>query len=310
MKYLNSTSKLLAVLGSATLLASAAHAQTVTSAGTGNWGTGSTWDSDPSRPGFDDTTVRVFIENDNTVTVDGTTPAINIDSSGEGGTTSLIVGQDGGGPEQLDVSGGSITGNEELKVGNVSDATLNLSGSGSLDFERLGLGNGGQNRSGTFNMTGGSASFDLNLQMLVASQLNYSAGSLEFGSAFLPGQGTFSISEIGGTANPILFGANINPTSTVDLDLSIAASAIPGLSVGDQFVLFDYGGTVVSDFNYGGSPLSDGDVIDVSGTDFTYNTATDLGGGDLAITITAIPEPGVAALGLLALGFFAFRRRG
>ena len=271
----------------------------------GKWEASSTW-SGGNVPGVDTNRGAARINHD--VTYDETSGTIemgDVPGGSPGFNLNIVVGN-GPAAGSLSVSGGSLSGDDVLAVGNTSDGSLSVSG-GSVDFGKLGLGNANRPLiSADVSVSGGSATFDNLVFEHDNASLEYSGGSLTLTNNFngIAGRdegtagksGSLTLSDIGGANfNPIQVDGELIPGG-LQLDMTIAASALAALTAGDQFILFDYATraaatTTAAQFTEDGQAafIGDDSTITVSGKLFTFDYDTDLGGGDLGVTLTAIP---------------------
>jgi hypothetical protein len=291
-------------------------AQTITSLNSGKWETGGNWVGGNS-PGVDTIPARADVEHD--MTVDSTTGTVDLGNPS--GTFMLVIGTSFN-AGSVSVSGGTLQGDKRVRIANNATGDLIMTGGTLSVTSLLEIGNTTRTEQGIFDISDGSATFTAGLTFNNGNgRFNYSGGTVELGGIDLASSGNsssiFSLSEIGGSGyNGITVNGDID-ADLLTLDLSMAGSVLSGLSAGDRFTLFDYSGAVNSNFSSDGTiagEISDGDTLSIDGTDFTYDTDTDLGGGDLAVTITAIPEPGASSAILgLAIGSMLLltrRRRG
>ncbi|MEM1013623.1 MAG: hypothetical protein AAGI46_15555 [Planctomycetota bacterium] len=94
-------------------------------------------------------------------------------------------------------------------------------------------------------------------------------------------------------------------TALFDLQLDPGVT----LSIGDKFVLIDYETLRFDLPDQGFASLPDNSIITRSGYDFRVRYSDDLGGGDLAFTVTVIPEPLAALGGFAGVALIGLRRR-
>ena len=299
----------------------------VDSIANGKWEASSTW-SGGNVPGVNTSPGAARINHD--VTYDATSGTIDmgdVPGGSPGFNLNIVVGN-GPAAGSLSVSGGSLSGDDVLAVGNTSDGSLAVSG-GSVDFRNLGLGNANRpTNTSDVTVSGGSATFENLVFEHDNASLEYSGGSLTLTNNFngIAGRDDGTAGKSGSLTLSNIGGANFNPIQVdgeliaggLQLDMTIAASALSTLTLGDQFVLFDYAtrstaSTEAAQFTEDGLTafIGDDSTITVSGKLFTFDYDTDLGGGDLGVTLTAIPEPGSAGLviGAVSLAALIGRRR-
>ncbi|MEM7808152.1 MAG: hypothetical protein AAF561_08585 [Planctomycetota bacterium] len=190
-------------------------------------------------------------------------------------TGNIQVGRNGGvGRLNLTGAGTTASGNSNVSVGWI--------GSGSNGIIDIGRG-----ATLTANGQGFRLGQDDNLAQVIFRIGDDGTGEIESGQVI---------------ATELRFGAG---TALFDLQLDPGVT----LSIGDKFVLIDYETLRFDVPEQGFASLPDNSIITRSGYDFRVRYADDLGGGDLAFTVTVIPEPLASLGGLLCLSLLAGRRQ-
>ena len=156
------------------------------------------------------------------------------------------------------------------------------------------------------NLSGnGSVSGNLTVSGLLS--VGTSPGSMSFSTLSLTSAATY-LHEVTGGATAADF-AQVGG----DLDLGDATLDVAQLgtyTLGDKFTLFAYNGSLTGTF----SGLADGAIFTDAGGDWMIDYDDSFAGingglGSSFVTITAVPEPGTAVLGLSALALALRRRR-
>jgi len=156
-----------------------------------------------------------------------------------------------------------------------------------------------------------------------------SPGILNTNNLTLAGNSTFAL-ELNGTipGNGLSNHDQVNVTGTVTLGGSASDRITLTLNIGypvavsDVFVVINndstdgvaFGGGTNGLFRYSGNDLNDGDAFNVGAytfeIDYTYNGGGDGNSNDVALIVTAIPEPSVGLMMVAGFGLMAlFRRR-
>ncbi|MCU0794790.1 MAG: autotransporter-associated beta strand repeat-containing protein [Akkermansiaceae bacterium] len=195
----------------------------------------------------------------------------------------------------------------------VSAGTLALSSAGTIDNTSgvqvsLGATLDISAKSGyTINNVSGNGTVSGNLTVGNLLSVGTSPGSMNFTNLSLAAAATY-LHEVTGGGSAADFA---NVSGNLDLgDSTLDLVQLGTYTVGDKFTLFGYSGSLTGTF----SGLADGAIFNDAGGDWMIDYDDALSGlnggvGSSFVTITAVPEPGSAALGLAALGLLFWRRR-
>lgn len=256
-----------------------------------------------------------------TVTNTSTSAATLYVGGGVSGSSTATYGgviQDGVGTLNLTKEG---SGTQTLSGTNtytgatvVAAGTLALASSGTINNTSVVQVNLGATldlsaKSGYYSVANLTGNGSVNGDITVTTQLSIgsSPGSMNFTNLTLASGSTF-LHEVTG-------GGSAADLASVSGDLTLSGSLLDvaqlgSYTLGDKFTLFAYNGSLTGTF----ASLADGASFTDAGGSWTIDyddTAAGLNGGtgNLYVTITAIPEPTVAILGLSALGIALRRRR-
>ena len=244
-----------------------------------------------------------------------------IDTNGFDVTVGQALLNDGGGGLTKTGTGTlTLTGASTYSgATNITTGTVKLGATGSIDnTSGVSVGTGGTfdvtDKAGGYTVTNLTGSGTVLGSLTVSTQLSIgnSPGTVNFENLLLASTAT-NVHELtgGGTAADL---GNVSGTLTLTDGAILDLVQLGTFTLGDKFTVFAYNSGALTGLfrDTGNAVVGDGDyLIDAGGIwqiDYDDTTAGLNGGtGDRFITVTAVPEPAIAALG--GLGLLALLRR-